>query len=261
VLKDAAAHNNASAASRQCLSKKLEKWIVPLVGVDGCKTGWVAAVRAAPSLCEIRVFSAFDAILAEFPSAIIAVDMPIGLPDRVGAGGRAPEILIRPLLGARRASVFSVPARAAVEAFADGYPRVCELARATSEPPRAPSKQAFWIFPRILEIDRLLQRDRDAAERVYEVHPELAFRLMQGAPLPAAKKSVAGSELRKSLLAAHGFSRALLDRPPPKGAASDDVLDACATLWSAARIAAGAAQAFPQEPGLDRAGLRIGIWA
>jgi predicted RNase H-like nuclease len=48
-----------------------------------------------------------DIVDAPEQPAIIAVDMPIGLPDRTQGSGRLPEQLIRPLLGQRQSSVFS----------------------------------------------------------------------------------------------------------------------------------------------------------
>ena len=40
---------------------------------------------------------------------VIAVDMPIGLPDRIDGPGRPAEQAVRPLLGQRQSSVFSIP--------------------------------------------------------------------------------------------------------------------------------------------------------
>ncbi len=90
------------------------------------------------------------------PPFFVAVDMPIGLPARIGAeGGRGPERLVRAHLGARRSSVFAIPSRDAVEAR--DYASSCAIAAATSEPPRRVSKQAFMLFRRIREIDLLLR--------------------------------------------------------------------------------------------------------
>ncbi|HEX7203972.1 MAG TPA: DUF429 domain-containing protein, partial [Xanthobacteraceae bacterium] len=92
-----------------------DRW---LAGVDGCRTGWVVAfARAADSDIRIRIVPRFADVLAapEAPS-IVAVDIPIGLPERAGPGGRAAENAVRPLLGARQSSVFSVPSRAALAA-------------------------------------------------------------------------------------------------------------------------------------------------
>ena len=78
------------------------RWVA---GVDGCRSGWLAVFldasgRTAPRL---RLFPAFAEILAapEQPERI-AVDMPIGLPERIVGSGRAAEMAVRPLLGARQ---------------------------------------------------------------------------------------------------------------------------------------------------------------
>ena len=72
-----------------------------LAGVDGCRTGWVAAfVRPAGEEARVRIVPRFaDVLAAPEAPAIVAVDMPIGLPDRIGPDGRGPERAIRPLLG------------------------------------------------------------------------------------------------------------------------------------------------------------------
>jgi predicted RNase H-like nuclease len=192
--------------------------------------------------------------------------MPIGLPDHVEAGGRAPDRAARLVLGPRRSSVFSVPARSAVYAFEEGYSQTCDIARHTSSPPWAPSKQAFWLFPRIQEIDRALRADKELARRVFEIHPEVSFATMKGAPLHEPKKKQGrchpnGMELRKDLLRREGFAGSLLDQALPRGVGLDDLLDACAVAWSAARIKTHEAVVFPNPPDVDSAGLKVAIWA
>src|SRR4051794_25992499 len=106
-----------------------------LAGVDGCRGGWVAAFwRPDGREVAVRVVPRFaDVLDAPEHPIIVTVDMPIGLPGRVGPAGRGPESAVRPLLGARQSSVFSVPSRSAV--YADGYGEACRLAAATSDPP------------------------------------------------------------------------------------------------------------------------------
>src|ERR1043165_6956424 len=89
-----------------------------LAGVDGCAGGWlVAFVRPQADETRLRMVPSFaDVFGAPEQPAVIAVDMPIGLPERVGVGGRAAENAVRPLLGARQSSVFSVPSRQAIYA-------------------------------------------------------------------------------------------------------------------------------------------------
>lgn len=238
-----------------------------LAGMDGCPGGWVAAfVPPSGDAVRLRVVRAFAEIVAapEHP-AVIAVDMPIGLPDRVGAGGRAAENAVRPLLGARQSSVFSVPSRAA--AYAADYGAACAQALATSDPPRKVSRQLFMLVPKIREIDTLLTADAGLAARVFEVHPEVAFwRMNGGRPLAEPKKVKSrpygpGLALRRSLLVAAGLPAAAVEALPPKGAGPDDVLDALACAVTARRIRAGDATPFPDPPPRDRHGLAMAIWA
>ncbi len=88
----------------------------------------------------MRVVPGF-ADVASAPEApgIVAVDVPIGLPARIGPGGRGPEAAVRPLLGARQSSVFSVPSRAAI--YAESFGEACRIGLVNSEPPRKISKQ------------------------------------------------------------------------------------------------------------------------
>lgn len=236
-----------------------------LVGIDGCRAGWIAVTSTEEiSSCQIHIGPDFRSLLDSLdPESIIAVDMPIGLPDQIGKGGRGPEALIRPHLGERQSSVFSIPARAAV--YAEDYSEACRTALRTSDPPRKVSRQAFHLFPKIREIDQLLITG--TMQQIYEVHPELAFwRLNNENPLQTPKKikgriNPSGMDERKNLLAAAGFDREFLDQKPPKGAAADDFLDACACLSVAHRLKHGQARSFPEHPPVDKNGLPIAIWA
>ena len=233
-----------------------------LAGADGCPAGWmVAFVRPSDGEVRARVVPQFAAIAAarEAP-AVIAVDMPIGLPARIGPGGRGPERAVRPLLGERQSSVFPVPSREAV--YAPTYLDACRVALLTSDPPRSVQKQLFLIGPRIREVDRALRSDPELAARVFETHPELAFWRLNGErPLVLPKKVKPGLELRRELLIAAGFPRAVVDAPPPKGAGPDDMLDALACAAIACRIHAGIANPFPDVPQRDEYGLPMAIWA
>jgi predicted RNase H-like nuclease len=238
-----------------------------LAGVDGCRAGWVVAfVRPSGDEARLRVMPDFAEILsaAERP-AVIAVDMPIGLPERTGYGGRAAENAVRPLLGKRQSAVFSVPSRAAMEQ-AD-YREACTIAFATSDPPRKLSKQLFMIAPRIREVDACLRSDPVAAAHVFEVHPEVAFWRLNGEQALAEPKKVKGKPygpglaLRRGLLHAAGLPRSIVDTVPPPGAAADDCLDALACAAIARRIHGGLAKPFPDPPPVDRYGLPMAIWA
>lgn len=239
-----------------------EAW---LAGADGCPGGWIVAfVQPEGGSCEIAIFPRFADVVAVRNLAVIAVDMPIGLPERTGPGGRAAENAVRPLLGARQSSVFSVPSRAAIDAT--DYRKACETALATSDPPRKVSKQLFNIAPKIREVDAVLRADAQLAARTYEVHPELAFwRLNGGQPLTEPKKIKSrcyepGLALRRGLLIGAGFPAHIVNAVPPKGAGPDDLLDALACAAIARRIHAGEARPYPDPVRHDAYGLPMAIW-
>jgi predicted RNase H-like nuclease len=248
-----------------------------IAGVDGCKAGWVAAIRLSGKPPATAICARIEEFIDTLPAdAIIVVDMPIGLPEFIRGGGRGPETAVRPLLAQRQSSVFSIPSRAAVYAepapfstvdeWYAAHRRASAVARATSDPPRAISIQAFGIFSKIREIDELLLRRPELRTRLVESHPEVAFWRLNNRQAMSLPKKVkgqvnpSGMEERRALLAQCGLDRGFLDRPPPKGAADDDFLDACAMLLIAERIVAGLARPFPDPPPRDAFGIPVAIW-
>jgi predicted RNase H-like nuclease len=238
-----------------------------LVGVDGCRTGWVAAfMRPDGHEVCVRVVERFaDVLEAPAAPAVIAIDIPIGLLDHTGREGRGPERAIRPLLGARQSSVFSVPSRTAI--YAADFGAACAASLATSNPPRKVSKQLFMIAPKIREVDGVLRADRAIIGRVYEVHPELAFWQLNGERALDQPKKVKGTcyapglALRRGLLVKAGIPTSIVEAAPPKGAGVDDMLDALACVTVARRIRMRHARPFPDPPRRDAFGLPVAIWA
>ena len=237
-----------------------------VAGVDGCPQGWICVLRplAAPESAVIRFAAAFADVL-QFPEkpATIAVDIPIGFPERIEGSGRSCERLVRKLLGPRQSSVFSTPARAVVHE--EDYREGCALALTLSEPPRKISKQAFNLFPKIRELDALLTPELN--QRIYECHPEVAFWVLNGcapASLPKKVKSRPnpdGLEERRKLLVNAGYDAAFLSPSSklPGRAGVDDLIDAAVCSWSAARIAHGEAVSFPDPPEWDAQDNRMAI--
>ncbi len=237
-------------------------------GVDGCPAGWLVVLRPLDDPAESRalIVPAFADILALEPCLdVISIDMPIGLPEISGIGGRRADVEARANLGARRSAVFAVPSRAAVMCM--DYGAACNAALATSVPPRKVSKQCFNLFAKIRQIDALMTPELQT--RVFETHPELAFWVLNGErPLDEAKKVKSrphepGLALRRDLLAAAGYDRGFLERGGgfrASAAGPDDFLDAAVCAWTAARIVSGAARRFPAEPPVDAKGLRMEIW-
>lgn len=240
---------------------------IVVAGVDGCRGGWVVVTHIVgkPITARVSLARSFSEILAMTPEPlVIAIDVPIGLPERAGAGGRMCDVQARLPLGDRRSSVFSVPARAAVMQTA--YRAACDVAFAHSDPPRMVAKQAFNLFPKIREVDALMTPTMQ--KRVVECHPELVFWRLNGRqPLTLPKKvkspsSVSGLELRRSLLVKWGFSETAWHDIGLRKAdvADDDILDALANAAAAADIHNGVAYRVPDDPPCDAKGLRMEIW-
>jgi predicted RNase H-like nuclease len=230
-----------------------------VVGVDGCPAGWIAVIWG--ETVEHRLFTSFADIIAS-DAAIIAVDMPIGLPQQ---SGRDAERAARKVLGERQSSVFSIPSRAAV--MCHDYREACSINLKHSDPPKKIAKQAFNLFRRIREIDALMTPE--SQHRIHEVHPELAFWIMNNnSPVPLAKKVKSadlrpGLDLRRTLLGKAGFP--INDLKPATYRKSevgdDDLVDACACAWSARRILQNQHLCFPDNPPRDERCLTMCIKA
>jgi predicted RNase H-like nuclease len=240
-----------------------------VAGADGCPPGWAVVLRDIMGRRPAEFVVCPDmAALLRHPRvpAMIAVDMPIGLPESVGAGGRGPESEVRPLLGERKSSVFSIPSRSAV--YAEDFDAACEASLSTSDPPRKISIQAFHLFPKIRQIDALLREDPGLLLLLKECHPEVAFmRMNGGAPLAEPKKVKSSvhepgiAERKRLLREAAGYDEAFLDTKPPPGVGIDDFIDACACAFVAEKLAKGQATSFPAKPERDSHGIPMAIWA
>jgi predicted RNase H-like nuclease len=230
-----------------------------VVGVDGCRGGWVAAVWDTQSVtCVCAVFPTFSALLAAHRDAErIGVDIPIGLPQR---GARSCDVQARRVLGPRKASVFPAPARPllGITDFAEALATSRRLADSGL------SLQAFGLLAKIGEVDAALQSGECAQGRVIEVHPELSFWVMHGhRPMSAPKKRLEGFNERRELLerelpagsvpASRTATRQLAN------AGADDILDAMVVAWTALRDAEGRSIRLPATPELDETGLRMEI--
>lgn len=233
-----------------------------VAGVDGCKTGWLAvswddeARALAPS---------FHPTIAELVAALpdlaaYGIDIPIGL--KGGGEPRACDVEARRLLRfPRRNSVFPAPDRGWLEraAYAEANDAARELAG------KGISQQAFNIGPKVREVDLLLRARPELRERFAEVHPELSFWALNGGrAMIHAKRKQSGFDERRALLASvfpadqlpasREHARALAPHAAP-----DDLLDAIAAAWSAARYATGTARIIGDE--VDTFGLPMRIVA
>jgi predicted RNase H-like nuclease len=213
--------------------------MVPVAGVDGCRAGWIVVDDG-----QAVVQRDFAAVLRALPDdAVVAVDIPIGLVDEHVPGGREVDRAARAEMGPKRSSVFSAP------------PRCALTARTLPEARRRGARltlQTLNLLPRIEDVDDVITPELQS--RVFEVHPELSFAAMAGGPpVLAPKRSAAGAKERRALLQQGGVC--VPERPA--GAAEDDLLDACALMWSAHRVADGTASNIPDKPSRDARGLSM----
>jgi predicted RNase H-like nuclease len=204
----------------------------PVVGVDGCRQGWVAVTLADDGSLSAQLVTALDGLVAELRSGVVAalaVDMPIGL---LNQARRACDVEARRLLGPRRSSVFPAPSRVTLDA-AD-YDDACRRSRAAVGV--ALSRQAFNLLPKIRQLDRLV--DPADQDRLVEAHPECAFARLAGRPLAEPKRTAEGQAVRRRLLIDHDEAFGpLLARS--SGLPTLDLIDAAVLAITAKRVAAG----------------------
>ena len=200
-----------------------------VLGLDGCPTGWVAVWLEDGAVVEVAVVDALADALAHRRVTRIGIDMPVGLVD----GLRDTDRAARERLPGRASSVFSTAPRAVVDGWRAG--RLATHAEASAAAVAAMgqglSQQAWRLVPKMAEVEEAAA----AGARLTEVHPELAFATVAGAPLPR-KRSWPGVSERQRLLGRLGVR---LPRRFPRDteAAPDDVLDAAVCAWVADGLA------------------------
>lgn len=217
----------------------------------------VAIVQATSAsrlqLESVRVVPDFASVLHETAAAtMVGLDMPIGLPDAAERGGRVCEREARMRLSPRRCScVFSAPVRAALAA--SDYSTALSIHRNSSAASIGLSKQVYNLFDKLRDVDAAITPL--VQTRVREIHPELGFAAMNRSVPLTPKKSAAGRAARLALLQRFGLA------PPatPAGAKHDDLLDALAAAWSAARLAHDTGESLPFAAPRDAHGLLMQI--
>ena len=135
--------------------------------------------------------------------AVVAVDMPVGLP---GVERRTADAEARALLGPRRSSLFWTPPLCVLEAGDH-----TEANRRSRERTGwGLSAQSFNLLPKIREVREALPTESFAPPvrpRAAEVHPETSFALLAGAPMRASKRTRVGVDERLAALEGVLFQR------------------------------------------------------
>jgi len=221
----------------------------PVLGVDGCRGGWVGALLVDDRVALVVGASIAALVATARPGpAVVGIDIPIGLPD---AGSRLADVAARRELPVgRKSSVFPTPVRSAVSATT--WQEANQANRRASG--AGLSHQGFHLCRKIAEVDAWV---RDGIRvPVLEVHPEVSFVAM-GADTVPSKKTAEGRATRLAALRAAGLRLPDARRSPAYDV--DDVLDACAVAWTARRHLSGESRALPEVPERFSDGLAAAI--
>jgi predicted RNase H-like nuclease len=211
---------------------------VVVLGLDACKGRWLCVALEDGRFLSADLLAAAATATARADAEVIAVDIPIGLPE---SPSREADAAARAFVGVRRSTVFATFPAAVLDAVT--YEEAKALCEAQGWP--RPSFQSYGMRHRIREIAELAAAD----ERIIEVHPEVSFRELIGHDV-APKRTATGVAERRRALAGQGIE--LPDLPFPE----DDVLDATVAAWSGWRYANGEALPLP-DPHPTRVGV---IW-
>jgi predicted RNase H-like nuclease len=224
-----------------------------VLGADACPAGWVGIALSddrVQAYVHAEIAGLVALVSADGDLAAVGIDIPIGLAD---AGLRQADVLARKAAGPRWASVFMTPVRPALTV--PNHQAASALNRQLAG--SGISRQAFNLRDKILQVDQWLPT---APCPVIEVHPELCFAEMAGAPLADSKSTWAGATTRYRLLAAQGIGLSGELGLARRQVGVDDVLDAAAVAWTARRFAAGAARCLPPEPERFSDQIDCAIW-
>ncbi|MEV8376587.1 DUF429 domain-containing protein [Kribbella sp. NPDC056861] len=221
-----------------------------VLGVDACKAGWVGVLLDNGQV-SAYVASTMELLIQHSgPAEVIGIDIPIGLPD---TAARQADLLARSAIGRLSSSVFTTPVRAAL--LAPSHADAVVINRELTG--QGISIQAYGLRGKLFEVDEWCRRSDSL---VVEIHPEVSFAQLAGAPLTVRKSTWAGAERRRALLAGVGITLTGELGLANQAVGVDDVLDAGAVAWSALRVAQGLAVSLPDPPEVFADGWPAAIW-
>lgn len=166
-----------------------------LIGIDGCKYGWVAASMKSDTA---DLFKSLADLINFYPEdSMFMIDMPVGLAN-IDLKERNCEMIARKILSKKRkASLFSVPCRESI--YASSYEEANQTNREIIY--KGISKQSWGIVPKIREVDQLLQNNRSLVDKIKESHPEVAFHFLNSQQsMEYNKKTDEGQQERLKVL-------------------------------------------------------------
>lgn len=207
------------------------------IGVDGCKSGWIAGIATREQDVTLKLFSNLEILWEQYGQrcALLLIDMPIGMIDG-GAEGRVCDRLARRMLSPRRhSSIFTPPCRPALYA-AEGQASAVNFHHTGKKL----SRQTINIMPKMREVDQWIrQLPLPHRQNIRESHPEVIFTALNGgAPAMHNKKNAEGQAERLAILeryqpGCHKVFREARAGILRKNALTDDLIDALALVITA----------------------------
>jgi len=232
-----------------------------VVGIDGCKYGWIAINLKDDFYWEVNLYSEIGEVLDVYEeSDSILIDMPIGLLNE-SEDERLCDKEIRKYLGYPRGmSVFGVPSRQAI--YAKNYAEGNALNKKLMN--RGISKQLWGIAPKIKALDQYLKNNEEIRNIIFESHPELAFMMLTGRPMQYNKRTKEGySERLKVLKNIYPKTEAIveytLNKYLRKEVKKDDILDALVLATNAYLGTKGTFKEFPSTKIFDAYELKMAV--
>lgn len=226
-----------------------------VVGIDGCKGGWLAAVLSNEGL-TLQWLDQVDAVMASYETADKhLIDIPIGLPENPREAAFRPDRAARALLKGKSSSVFPAPYRPVAQANSTDEAWAVNKAVGGNA-----NYMTMGIRKAVAEVDLFLQNNPRWKNLLCECHPEVNFAMFNGgSPILASKKGEVGREMRLAILANWGIDREQFSAHPLFKRYKDDVVDAVCLTVVARLTLVGRSTTIPppSEVRTDSTGLKM----
>lgn len=230
------------------------------VGIDSCPIGWLA-ISFGSDQTPFRVLKGQEDLRDAFEQFDrIFIDIPVGIPEENYT--RVCDDNLREELGSDyHSSVFNPPIRSAL--YAPTYAEAC--IQSYSRTNKKVSLQAWNISSKIKQVDQLLQDKEAFRRKVFESHPELLFKILNGwEPIKQKKQTDKGLKHRLNLMKkvqekAESIYREIKDNFRRKEIREDDIVDAMVLAHFAQLANKGEIKQLPENPPKDTYGLSMAI--
>lgn len=228
-----------------------------IVGIDGCKNGWVA-VSISTTGVDIFRAQTLEFLMETVPTVhVILIDMPIGLATSIGEDTYRPEKLARKYIPKKASSIFKAPAEQA--AYCTTYAEANEVNRNILG--KGLSKQSYHICKKIREVD-IYVKTSTHGEILMESHPEVCFARLHPSREPILENKQTSDGRKKRLEVLHIYNpevvsevESAFDISKDLQGIADDVIDAACLAIVAKRGVKDGFRTIPKAPQKNRHGI------